>query len=92
MKASIVTFSAILLFGLSLGGCATNFANWDEWKADKAGDRYAAEVLTSETKDGIIYGTARVYCTGNTVSYVQKPYIQTTLSFPKGATIFVDKK
>jgi hypothetical protein len=92
MKTSIIAFSATLLFGLSLGGCATNFVNWDAWKADKAGERYAAEVVTSEVKEGIIYGTAKVYCTGNIVDYVQKPYIQTTLPFSKGATIFVDKK
>lgn len=92
MKTNIVTLSAALLFGLSLGGCATNFVNWDAWKVDKAGERYAAEVLTSEAKDGMIYGTARVYSTGNVVSYVQKPFIQTTLPFSKGTTIFVDKK
>ncbi len=92
MKINIAILSAALLFGLSLCGCATNFASWDDWKADKAGERYAAEVLTSEVKDGVIYGTARVYSTGNVVNYVQKPYLKTTLPFSKGTTIFVDKK
>ncbi|HOI83453.1 MAG TPA: hypothetical protein PKW30_04000 [Campylobacterales bacterium] len=76
----------------SFSGCAYNFSNWGAWQDDKAGERYAAEVLTSEVKDGAIYGTAKVYSTGNVVNYVQKPYIKTEEPFKKGFTIFVDKK
>lgn len=70
-------------------GCATNFATWDSWKADKEGEKYAAEVLTSEVKDGYIYGTAKIYKTGAVVKYVQKPFLKTERPFDKGYTIFV---
>ncbi|MCI4399106.1 MAG: hypothetical protein JHC37_00955 [Campylobacteraceae bacterium] len=92
MKTKYIALFTALMLSFSFGGCAYNFPNWDAWKEDKAGERYAAEVLTSEVKDGVIYGTARVYSTGKVVDYVQKPYIKTTLPFSKGTTIFVDKK
>jgi len=87
----------VLLIGgalsvLMFGGCATNFASWSEWKQDKAGERYAAEVLTSELKaDGYIYGTAKVYRDGKIVNYIQKPYLTPNTPFSKGTTIFVEE-
>jgi hypothetical protein len=92
MKKSLFTacFAALIMFG----GCATNFQNWNAWETDKQGEKFAAEVLTSEAKDGIIHGTAKIYKTSEVVKYVQKPFLFTEQPFAKGATIFVniDKK
>jgi hypothetical protein len=83
-------FLASLIAAFAFTGCATNFGTWDAWKADKQGEKYAAEVLTSEVKDGSIYGTAKIYKTGAVVKYVQKPYFKTDKPFDKGYTIFVN--
>jgi|GEM_PF-1752319 len=86
-----ILLTAMTLVTLSLfTGCATNFANWDLWKTDKEGEKYAAEVITSEAKNGFIYGTAKIYKTGEVVKYVQKPYLYTDKPFDKGYTIFVN--
>ena len=78
------------LISIFFVGCSTNFKSIDAWKSDKAGEKYAAEVLTSEAKDGYIHGTARIYKTGAVVKYIQKPYLVTDKPFDKGYTIFVN--
>lgn len=91
MKKSIFIGVTAVCLSAFFSGCATNFSSWDSWKQDKAGEHLYAEVVTSEAKNGIIEGTAKLLSTGEVVKYVQKPYFSTTEPFKKGTVIFVAK-